>query len=146
MRCLFRGGPRRGVVSIDFLDGGCADQVADLGHCVVDIAVDARCDIGSVKGVADERVGDSVLNRAQVDVGQRRLGHGADDAGHAGQLVGQRLVDHDVSGMGPVVRLQSLQPPIPFPRVQREEAALGDNVLVEHEADAGFPVQRQLGL
>ena len=83
---------------------------------------------------------------AQVDVRQRGLGHGGDDAGHPGQLVGQGLVEHHVAGMGPVVRLQGLQPAVPFPRVQRQEADFAEDVVLEHEVDPGLPEQRQLGL
>ena len=49
----------------------------------MDVAIEESIDVGVVQGVADEGVGDTVLNGAQVDVRQRRLGHGGDDAGDA---------------------------------------------------------------
>ena len=63
-----------------------------------------------------------------------------------GQLVGQRLVDHHVAGVGTLVRGHDPQQAVPFPRVQRQEAGFGPNVFFEHEGDSGVPEQRQVGL
>ena len=88
MRGLFCGGPGGGVVGIDFRAGGGAQLPAGLGHPVADVAADESIDIPVVRGVVYEGVGNAILHGAQVDVRQRRLGHGADDAGDAGKLVG----------------------------------------------------------
>ena len=72
----------------------------------------------------------TVLDGAKVDMRQRRLGHGGDDARHAGQLVGQSLIDHHVAGVGTLARIHDPQQAVPLPRVQRDEA-LGPDVLGE---------------
>ena len=146
MRRLCLRGPGSGVVGLDFRKGGGPDRVSGRGHRVVDVVVDEIVDGVVVEGVADEGVGDTVLYGAQVDMRQQRLGHGADDAGDAGQLVGQRLVDHDVAGMGTLVRVHDPQKAVPFPRVQRNVAGFDEDVFVEHEVDSGCLVQRQVGL
>ena len=97
MRRLFCGGPGSGVVGIDFRRRGGAQGPFVLGHRVVDVAVDEIIDVGVVEGVPDEGVRHAVLHGAQIDVRQRRLWHGGDNAGDAGQLVGQRLIDNDVA-------------------------------------------------
>ena len=132
------------MVRVDLRLGGRADRIPGLGHLVADVAADEGVD--AVLSIAYEGVGNAVLDGAQVDVRQRCLRHGGDDAGDAGKLVGQGRVKHDITGMGPFVRVHDLQPAEPFPRVQCEKAGFGEQVFVEYEVDAGFPVQRQVGL
>ena len=83
---------------------------------------------------------------AQVDVRQGRLGHCRDDAGDAGKLVGQHVVEHYVAGVGPLVRPHDAQQAVAFPRVHRDEVPFGADVFVEHEVDSGFLVERQVAL
>ena len=143
---LFPGGPGSRVVGIDFGAGGRTDVPSGRGHLIADVAVDQSIDSVVVEGAADEGVGNAVLNGAQVDMRQRRLGHGGDDAGDAGQLVGQRLVDHDVPGVGTFVRVHHPQKAVPFLGVQRQEVGVCEDVFVEHKRYSGFPEQWQLRL
>ena len=87
-------------MGIDLRLGGGADGVAASRDRVPDMAVDQGVDGGVIEGVADEGVGNAVLQGAQVDVGERRLGHGRDDSCDPRQIVGQRLIDHDVARIG----------------------------------------------
>ena len=117
LRCLFSGGPGRGVVGIDLCAGSRTDVPSGLGHRIAYVAADEIVDLVLVEGAADEGVGNAVLNGAQVDMRQRRLRHGGDNAGDAGQFVGQRLVDHDVPGVGTFVRVHDAQQAVPLPGV-----------------------------
>ena len=101
---------------------------AAVGHLVTNEAIYQGRDGRVVAGVADEGVGNAVLDGPQVDVRKRRLGYGADDTGDTGQLVGQRLVERDVTRVGPLVRGQDPQSAIPFPWVQCQEVGVGEDV------------------
>ena len=88
-----------------------------------------------IEGVADEGVGNAVLQRAQVDVGERRLGHGRDDAGDAGQVVGQRLVDHDIAGIGTFILPHDAQVSVPRSPVEGKEVDIGKDVRFKYHID-----------
>ena len=114
-------------------------------HFVVDVFADEVIDVAAVGVAAHIGVGHPVLNGAQVHMRQRRLERGGDDAGNAGKLVGQRLVDHHVPGVGTLLQVHDPQKAVPFRLVQRDEITfLGSEVFVEHEVDSGCLVGRQL--
>ena len=137
--------PGRREVGINFRGGGGSYRIFGRGHFVPDVAANETVDVGPVKSVPDEGIGHLVLDGTQVDVRQRCLRHRGDDTCHAGEVVGQCLVDHDITGMGTLIRVQVLQSAIPFRRVQCEVVNFGINVVVEYEIDSGCPIQRQLG-
>ena len=143
---LFYGRSGSGVVGVYFRRGGWAQGPSLLGHCVVDVGADEICDVGVVEGVPEEGVGKAVLHGAQVDMRQRSLGHGGHDASNARELVGQGLIDYDVSRAGTIVRFHEPQQAVPFPRVQGNEIAFAEDVFVEQEVDSGLPVRRQVRL
>ena len=134
------------VVRLDFGGTGRVQVPAVLGYFIADIAADEVRDCRHIEGVTDVGVGNAVLDRAQVDVRQRGLGHGRDDASHSGQIVWQRFIDHDIVDMGTVIRIHRLQPAIPHPLVQREERDVGIDIFVQHNGDTGSPQHRQGGL
>ena len=110
-------GPGGGVVCVHLRLGGCSDRISGVGHCVMNVAADEVADGLVVQSLANEGVGQAVLQRSQVDVGKGCLWHGADDAGDAGQFVGQRPVDHHVTGAGTLIRVQASQQTVPLPGV-----------------------------
>ena len=130
-------------MGVDLRLGDRADGVSGRVHGVVDVGADEIGDVGPVEGGTDICVGNGVLHSAQVDMRQRRLRHGGDDAGQAGQLVGQHLVDHHVAGVGTLARVQRPQQAVPFLFVQRLELGSGGKVFVEYEGDVGVPKQLQ---
>ena len=99
--------PRRLVVLVDLVGGGGSQVPALVGHFVADEAAEEGRNVGMLERVADVGVGDAVLHGAHVDVRQRRLAHGGDDASDSGRLVGQRLVDHNLAGVGPILEVVS---------------------------------------
>ena len=129
-----RGTPRL-VVGVDLGFRRRADRVAVGGDRVIDVAPEQGGDGVVVQGVADERVGESVLDGAQVDVGERRLRHGGDGAGHAGQVVGQGRVDRHVVATGAVTLLHQPQPPVPLRLVERDEVHVRRDVLMPQHVD-----------
>ena len=102
--------------------------------------------VGSSTASRMKALGMSSLNGTQVDVRQRGLGHGGNDASHAGKIVGQGLVDSTLAGVGTVVRVQVPQPAVPFRLVQCEKVGLAIDIILEHEVNSGCPVQRQVVL
>ena len=66
-------------------------------------------------------------------------GGGGKDAGHAGQLVGQRLGDDDLARMGAFVRLQDPQPPVTRSGVERQELHVAEEFGIVHQGDPGCP-------
>ena len=112
---LRRGGPGRLAV-IEYLLGRGRPQLPPVRRDpVVDVAADEGRQGGIVEGIGDVGGGDPVLGGAQVDMRERCLGHGADDAGDAWQLVRERLVDHDIARPGTLVRAHAPQQAVPFP-------------------------------
>ena len=77
---------------------------------------------------------------------QRRLWHGADDSGDSRHIVGQRLVDHHVAGVGTLVRLQAPQQAVAFRGVQRLEVRLAVDIFVEHQVRSECHTRLQLRL
>ena len=144
LRRLGLRGARGGVVGIDLRGRGGAQGPSAVGHRVVDVAVDEIVDVGVVQGVADEGVGHAVLHGAQVHMRQRRLGHRGDDARHPRQLVGQRLIDHDVARIGAVLQRHDPQEAVSLRLVQRDEVHVGEDVLLQQHPDAGLVVEGPL--
>ena len=142
---LGRLGLRRaggGVVGIDLRRGSGTQGPSVPGHRVVNVAVDEIIDVVVVEGIADEGVGDAVLHSSQVDVRQRRLGHGGDDAGDTGELIGQGLIDDDVARVGAFLQRHDPEETVPLRFVQGDEVHVGEDILLQQHIDSGIVEER----
>ena len=116
-----RGGRTgRRVVRLDLALRRRADREARRGHRVLHVTADEHRDGGILERVAHERVGYAVLHGAEVDVRQRRLRNGRDDAGDPRHLVRQRFVDHDVARVGSLLQRHDPQQAEADSRVERQ--------------------------
>ena len=116
---------------------GLANRVAVSGHGVVDVLVEQGSDGFLRQCVSNEGIGQVVLDGAQVDVGQRGLRDGRDGAGHAGQIVGQSLIDGDVKGAGAFAFFHQPQATVPLALVHRNVDDVAHDVRLRQHFDPG---------
>ena len=141
LRGLGNRWPRCGKVRLDLGAGGGSDGVALRRNAVVDVSADEIIYVVIVEGVADEGVGNAVLHGSKINVSKRRLGHCGDDAGDAGQLVGQDLIHHDVAGVGPFLQRHQAQEAETLAEIEREKRNVGEDVSRQQHVDAGSVVE-----
>ena len=125
------------VVVVHFLFGCGANGVTVRGDRVIDVAIQQGGDGVLFQHVADEGIGEAVLDGAQVDVGQRRLRHGGDGAGHAGQVVGQVCVDSNIEWAGAVILLHQPQQSVSLRLVEGDVIHVRQHLVFQQDVNPG---------
>ena len=134
------------MMVVHLLLGGRPKGVALLRHGVINVLADQCLQILVFEEVADEGVGHTVLDGAQIDVRQRGLRYRADRPRHPGQVIGQRLVDGYVGGTGLVTVLHEPQQAVTLRLVEGYIVHIGHQVLIQQDVDPGSVVLGLLGL
>ena len=125
------------MVRVHLSLGRLANRVTLVGHGVIYVLAQQGSDRFVLQYVANERVGQIVLNSAQVDVRQRRLRHSSDRSSHAGQVVGQAGVDGHIVGAGSVAIFHQSQSTVALPLVEGDVIHVRQHLVLEQDANPG---------